>query len=398
MGLGLRTHACRRHRGGQGVPLRYVSGVGKTTFEELWKPLFVALPNAAAEAPSAPAQPTRRPAGTGPRLPVPTDGEMIPAAHQGFFSTTPVGHIRERWTSPVDHTLVFSTQEMQQRYDQTGRDAGALLDDVPPYGGNEWLTLQFSRSSKLFPPPILWLIAGLVGVVVQPPKQLGLAVALAGAAALVVGSQALAIYTIIEFAIPVVPALMVFGAAGLVGTRSVDRELRQLLQVRRKIRQPPEDASWSRHPSAARRPAFVGLVGPTARTLGILGHRSAGGDEQNGASQLGVPGRVEVGVGCDVERDRRRWGNPVREKAERVEVSVATLRLDEPAPRPVGSSIRREERETRGRGTKYATVNASVTAVSDTDVHASGRTRSAVPNTVAARATEKATKRMRCGS
>ena len=205
-------------------PLRYVSGVGKTTFEELWKPLFVALPNDAAEAPSAPAQPneTSQPA-TAPALPVPTDGEVIPAAHQGFFSTTPDGHIRERWTSPVDHTLVFSTQEMQQRYDQTGRDAGALLDDVPPYGGNEWLTLQFSRSSKLFPPPILWLIAGLVGVVVRRPKQLGLAVALAGAAALVVGSQALAIYTIIEFAIPVVPALMVFGAAGLVGTRSVDR-------------------------------------------------------------------------------------------------------------------------------------------------------------------------------
>ena len=77
---------------------------------------------------------------------------------------------------------------MQQRYDQTGRDAGALLDDLPPYGGNAWLTLQFSRSSKLFPPPILWLVAGLVGVVVRRPKQLCLAVALAGAAALVVGS------------------------------------------------------------------------------------------------------------------------------------------------------------------------------------------------------------------
>ena len=205
-------------------PLRYLSGVGKTTFEELWKPLFVALPSDAAEPPSTPAQPndTSQPA-TAPALPVPTDGEVIPAAHQGFFSTTPDGHIRERWTSPVDHTLVFSTQEMQQRYDQTGRDAGALLDDVPPYVGNAWLTLQFSRSSKLFPPPILWLIAGLVGVVIRRPKQLGLAVALAGAAALVVGSQALAIYTIIEFAIPVVPALIVFGAAGLVGTRSVGR-------------------------------------------------------------------------------------------------------------------------------------------------------------------------------
>ena len=33
-------------------PLRYMSGVGKTIFEELWNPLFVALPNANVEAPS----------------------------------------------------------------------------------------------------------------------------------------------------------------------------------------------------------------------------------------------------------------------------------------------------------------------------------------------------------
>ena len=208
-------------------PLQYVSGVGKTTFEELWKPLFVALPNDDVEAPRDTPKPsdTPKPA-TGPALPVPSDGELIPAAHQGFFSTTPDGHIREMWTSPVDHSLVFATQEMQRRYDETARDAGALLANVPPYGGNEWLTLQFSRSSKLFPPPILWLVAGLVGLVVRRPKRLGLALALAGAAVLVVGFQALAIYTIIEFAVPVAPALIVLGAAGLVGTRTVAPSLR----------------------------------------------------------------------------------------------------------------------------------------------------------------------------
>ena len=66
----------------------------------------------------------REPA-TAPGLPVPSDGEVIPAARQGFFSTTPDGRIRERWTSPVDHALVFATQEMQRRYDEAGRDAAA---------------------------------------------------------------------------------------------------------------------------------------------------------------------------------------------------------------------------------------------------------------------------------
>jgi hypothetical protein len=246
-------------------PFRYVSGVGKTTFEELWKPLFVALPNGEVEAPSDTPKPndTPKPA-TRPVLPVPSDGELIPAAHQGFFSTTPDGHIREMWTSPVDHSLVFATQEMQRQYDQTGRDAGALLADVPPYGGNEWLTLQFSRSSKLFPPPILWLVAGLVGLAARRPNRLGLALALAGAAVLVVGFQALAIYTIIEFAVPVAPALIVLGAAGLVGThgrpepRDAGSTNEAPRQARLKIRQPPGDESSSAHPDAASRFSSAG--------------------------------------------------------------------------------------------------------------------------------------------
>ena len=199
-------------------PLRYLSGVGTTTFEELWKPLFVALPNTGAAAPgdtSGPGEASK--AGARPALPVPTDGEVIPAARQGFFSTTPDGHIRERWTSAVDHSRVFATREQQQRYDEMARDADVLFAEVPPYAGNEWLTLQFSRSSKLFPPLVLWLGAGLAGLVVRRPQRSGLALALAGAAALVIVLQALAIYTIIEFAVPVAPAFVVLGVAGLVG-------------------------------------------------------------------------------------------------------------------------------------------------------------------------------------
>jgi hypothetical protein len=205
-------------------PFRYASGVGKTIFEELWKPLFVALPDGAA----AGTEPTPTQNGTGraatePSLPVPTDGEVIPAAHQGLFSTTPDGHIREQWTSPVDHTVVFATPEMQHRFDRAARDAQALLDDLPPYAGNGWLTLQFSRSSKLFPPLVLWLAAGIVGVLFRRPERFALAVVLAGAGLLVILVQALAIYTIVEFAIPVAPAFIVFGALGLVGTRSAPR-------------------------------------------------------------------------------------------------------------------------------------------------------------------------------
>ena len=200
-------------------PLRYLFGVGKTTFEELWKPLFVALPNDEVEATrdtsrTAPSRQRSRasgPFGWG------ADSRRPPRI---LLDDSGRAHPRDL-DVPVDHSLVFATQAMQRRYDEIGRDAAALMAEVPPYGGNEWLTLQFSRSSKLFPPPILWLVAGLVGLVVLRPKRLGLALVLAGAAVLVVGFQALAIYTIVEFAIPVAPALIVLGAAGLVGTRRV---------------------------------------------------------------------------------------------------------------------------------------------------------------------------------
>ena len=105
-------------------PLRYASGVGKTILGELWKPLFVALPNdgGGGQNDSSTSNDGSQPE-TPSGLPVPSDGELIPAAHQGFFSTTPDGHIQEKWTSPVDHSRVFATAEMQQRYDEMAGDA-----------------------------------------------------------------------------------------------------------------------------------------------------------------------------------------------------------------------------------------------------------------------------------
>lgn len=199
-------------------PWRYGRGVAGTVLDELWSPLHVALPGAAAPAEPPPAS-SAPPVEGGPELPPPSEGEQIPSARQGFFSTTPDRSITEVWTSPTDHSLVFSAAEGQRRFAELEAESGRLYARVPPYPGNEWLTLQFSRSSKLFPPPLVWLAAGVVAWLWRRPARCGLATAVAGAALLVVGFQALAIYSIVEFAIPVAPALIVFGAAGLVGDR-----------------------------------------------------------------------------------------------------------------------------------------------------------------------------------
>jgi len=158
-----------------------------------------------------------------PFLPPPSEGETIPAAHQGFFSTTPDGSVTEIWTSPTDHGLHFSTASAQRRFGEVDAETNELDALVAPYPGSRWLTLQFSRSSRLFPPPLVWLVIGLVAWVWRRPARSGLAACLAGAALLVIAFQALAVYSIIEFAIPVAPALVVFGAAGLVGDRRESR-------------------------------------------------------------------------------------------------------------------------------------------------------------------------------
>jgi hypothetical protein len=201
-------------------PWPYLRGVTGTVLDELSSPLHVALPGTSAPPPDpTPAPDTGLIEVGGRTLPRPSEGEQIPSARQGFFSTTPDGSITEVWTSPTDHRLVFSTREAEQRFAGVEAESGRLGALVPPYPGSAWLTLQFSRSSKLFPPPLLWLVVGLAAWLWRRPARSGLAACIALAALGVVAFQALAIYSIIEFAIPVAPAFIVFGAAGLVGRR-----------------------------------------------------------------------------------------------------------------------------------------------------------------------------------
>jgi hypothetical protein len=210
-------------------PWPYARGVGATVLDELWSPLHVALPRGTSPPPDtgeAAQATTGGGESPGQELPPPSEGEQIPAARLGFFSTTPDGSVTEVWTSATDHGLVFSDPDAARRFAMIDAEAADLDALVPPYGGSSWLTLQFSRSSKVFPPPLLWLLVGLVGWAWRRPAHGALAVALAGAALLVVSFQALAVYSIIEFAVPVTPALIVFGAAGLTGDRG-DRATRR---------------------------------------------------------------------------------------------------------------------------------------------------------------------------
>ena len=208
----------RGHRGGQGASVAVRAGRRRHGPRRALEPAARRLPRADSGASASRWSRVGSIArSTGFRRP--SEGEQIPSARQGFFSTTPDGSITEVWTSPTDHRLVFSTPEAQRRFD------GARSRERP---------LERARTAvsgeRLVDAPVQPLVEALsTSASVARRRDRGVALAAAGAwfargrsgrrRPPRLSFQALAVYSIIEFAVPVAPALVVFGAAGLVGQR-----------------------------------------------------------------------------------------------------------------------------------------------------------------------------------
>ena len=144
MGLRLRAHACGRHRGGDGA--------SNSATPRVWaRPPSRSSGSRCSShcrATAARRRATRRARATlrarrGPRASGPDRWRGDSPAHQGFFSTTPDGHIRERWTSPMDHPPASRPRRCSGDTTRWPRDAGVLLAEVPPYAGTSG-----SRSSS----------------------------------------------------------------------------------------------------------------------------------------------------------------------------------------------------------------------------------------------------------
>jgi hypothetical protein len=199
-------------------PGSFLRGTASTVGALLWKPVYVELPPAE-QSWDADSRVDDTVVVDGRVLPRPSEGAPIPAAHQGFYSTTPDGWITEVWTSPTDHEVVFERERDQERFVELRQRVDGLRAKLPPYEGHPALALWLSRSSRAYPRAALWLVAGALAVAIRRPGRSGLALAIAAAAGVVVLTSALSTYAIAEIAAPVVPAFVVLAAAGLVGER-----------------------------------------------------------------------------------------------------------------------------------------------------------------------------------
>jgi hypothetical protein len=201
-------------------PGTYAWGVASTIGRELWTVMTHEPGVAASNVPPGPTGPGNPvDVETPPGLPIPSEGEPIPAPHQGFFTTTPDGSIRTVWTSAIANRLVSTDPGFPERLAAMDRVDGELRQGLPAYEGSGLLADVLNLASRAYPRPVVWLLVGLVAVALRRPRHSGLALVLAGLALWLALVNALGIYAILQFVLPAVPAFVVLAAAGLVGER-----------------------------------------------------------------------------------------------------------------------------------------------------------------------------------
>ena len=208
-------------------PWPYAKGVAGDLRDLLVWPLYARVEaSSEAVAPSV-TPPARGIAVARQSLPTPSEGEPIPAARQSAFISTPDGRIREVWTSPTDHHIVFPTPEDEARAAEIDQRVNGVLANLPDRDGSSDLARWLNSLSRWYPRPIVWLLVGLVAVAFRRPRGALLPLILTGCALLLLFTTALAVYAVAEYSVPLVPAFVLLATAGLLGPRSVTVSSRQ---------------------------------------------------------------------------------------------------------------------------------------------------------------------------
>jgi hypothetical protein len=210
-------------------PGAYLKGVARSFFDLLDQPLFAGR--------TAAVDPVSTDGGTGGgatgtatdsntivvngvTLPRPTEGEPIPSEHASAQASTLDGSIREVWTSPTEHTLVFDDPQREAELFANGRRIDELVSHFPDRRWSPWLGLQMDRSSKLYPRLWMLVLVGVVGIALRKPWGARIAGVLAAGVLAVLFVTALTVYAVPDYAVVLSPALLLLAAVGLAGDRA----------------------------------------------------------------------------------------------------------------------------------------------------------------------------------
>jgi hypothetical protein len=208
-----------RQAGVEGVrahPGTYTRGVAHTIWDELSKAEFRVV--SSESAPSGPTPPSTVVV-HGKTLPEPTEGQPIPAG-QVVWISRPDQSIRQVWTSPARWHFEFGRPGERARFQAIQRELNALFAALPDRTGNAQLGLRLNQLSRWYPRAWMWILLGLVAIVWRRPRGWPFLVALALAAFAVVLLNALGLFADLHFLLPVAPAFVLLGVAGLLGSRA----------------------------------------------------------------------------------------------------------------------------------------------------------------------------------
>jgi hypothetical protein len=194
-------------------PGTYAKGVARDVRRLLVWPLYASVPDGDTS------EGTRVPVAVN-QLPVPGEGEPIPAARQSGYITTPDQRIREVWTSPTEHHVVFSRPADAARAAEIDRRVDALYESFPDRAARAGAVDWLNRASRWYPRPVLWLVLGLLAAALRRPRRLAAPLVLSGCALLILLGTSLAVYAVAEYSVPVTPAFVLLACAAALGPRA----------------------------------------------------------------------------------------------------------------------------------------------------------------------------------
>ena len=149
-----------------------------------------------------------------------TDDEPIPSSREAPYISTPDGRIREVWTSPTEHSIVFRYPADAVRSAALDHEVNALLEGLPDRSGHPSLVARLNDLSRVYPRPFMWLVVGIVAALWRRPKGIAVPMVLAAAALAVMVSTSLAVYAVAEYSVPLVPAFVLLATTALFGPRA----------------------------------------------------------------------------------------------------------------------------------------------------------------------------------
>ena len=162
----------------------------------------------------------RRSSSTGGRCPTPTEGEPIPSEYQSAQISTPDHSIREVWTSPTEHHIVFDDPAKRRALDRQRPPCRGALRRVP-----RPLVEPVARPAD---GPLLEALPAALAVAPRRRRRRragGGRGSWWATLAPVLGALAMLLATVMTvwaepaYAVPVAPAFVLFAAVGLLGDR-----------------------------------------------------------------------------------------------------------------------------------------------------------------------------------